>query len=258
MLATAGLKDIGTNNPSRKRKVLLDLGIGCGDQTLFLTSTSYPELIKHSSQISKFSTYIGITINQDQHDYARNLFSSSTVGRPEVHLFCADAANPDTWSPELANELLKLSSANEDERWVLALDTLYHFAPSRGPILRYACTTLDASVMAFDLLLAGNTSVLTRLSLSLVAVMMGAPYDTFKTSHEYRSMLIDAGYVSHHIELRDISEHVFAPLSAFLSQREKELKRVGWGLGRLRAAKWIFEWWAKTGIIRGIIVVARK
>jgi hypothetical protein len=208
--------------------------------------------------------YIGITLDPGQFNYANKMLASrGTSNDPAIKIFRNDAANPTVWDDELAGAVKGLSSRvspkqEEGDCWVLALDTMYHFSPSRLPILTCARRELNASVMAFDLILSNNTSPLSCLLLRLLAEMMGCPSDTFKTEQEYRGLFVQAGYKAENIELRDISEFVFAPLSQFLEDRKKALEQFGWGLGKLNAARWLFGWWSRSGIVRGVIVVARK
>jgi hypothetical protein len=253
------------------RTTLLDLGFGCGDQTLYLTQVLLKPIpsLGNSDQLplqrsALLDRYIGITLDPDQYKYTNKILTSrSLTNDPAIEIFCHDAANPTLWDDKLAAAVKGLSSPSSPEQeevdcWVLALDTMYHFFPSRLPILTYARHELNASVMAFDLILSNNASHLSCLLLRLLAEMMGCPYDAFKTEREYRSLFVQAGYHPEKIELRDISEFVFAPLAQFLEDRKKTLEQFGWGLGKLNAARWLFGWWSRSGIIRGVIVVARK
>jgi hypothetical protein len=88
--------------------------------------------------------------------------------------------------------------------------------------------------------------------------MMGCPYDTLKTEQEHHGLFVLAEYEAKNIELRDISELVFAPLSQFLKHRKKTLENFGRDLGKLNAARWLFGWWPRSGIVRGFIVVRGK
>ena len=71
-------------------------------------------------------------------------------------------------------------------------------------------------------------------------------------------MLLDVGYIHENIEMKDISSHVFEPLTKYLDERERLLHSYGWGLGKLVAAKWLFGWWAKSGVVKGMIIVAKS
>ena len=74
-----------------------------------------------------------------------------------VKIFCDDAAQPSKWStefneairPKLTEEAMKalMSKLAKQVTWVLALDTLYHFSPSRQLIFNHSYQKLHASVM---------------------------------------------------------------------------------------------------------------
>ena len=113
-------------------------------------------------------------------------------------------------------------------------------------------------MLAFDLILSDDTSLLSPLLLCLLAKIIGYPYDTLKTEQEYHGLFVLAGYEAKNTELRDISELVFASLSQFLEHRKKTLENFGRGLGKLNAARWLFGWWSRRGIVRGFIVVGGK
>ncbi|KAF2277103.1 uncharacterized protein EI97DRAFT_417137 [Westerdykella ornata] len=261
--------------PSR---ALLDLGFGCGEQTMYLCSLdpireSDKQWWDSHESVPQLDFYVGITKNRKQYQYAQSgvqvLTERLSGGQPyaelptgyskhprpiDIRLFCADASNPDSWNAELKQHIQDTISQAE-ETWVLALDTLYHFSPSRWPILTFASHTLKASFMAFDLCLADNISLPNLLLLRLVTKLMGAPWANFGTVETYRTRLREIGYRD--VTVRDVSEHVFAPLAAFLEAQDEGLKRVGHGLGPFHVAKWMFDWWGRTGIVRGVIVVAK-
>lgn len=112
--------------------------------------------------------------------------------------------------------------------------------------------------MAFDIILSNDVPWSRTILLSLVAVLTGCPAKTFVTEKAYRSMLLTAGYKEDGIQIKDVSEFVFKPLAEYMDEREKTLEAVGWGLGKLKAAKWLFGWWAKSAIVKGVIVIARR
>jgi hypothetical protein len=135
---------------------------------------------------------------------------------------------------------------------------MYHFQPSRLPMLRYASSALHASFMAFDLLLADNTSWWQRLKMRLVCWVTGTPFTNFLTREEYVRLLVAAGYDPSSIEIKDISRHVFPGITEFLGQRIQEGQPHGLKLGKFRGARSVFGWWARSGIVRGVVVVARR
>lgn len=269
---------------------LLDVGCGCGDQSLYLTSvhkdsiptalaseseygsgsafqatptSSLPQSRLQHDQIPLIDTYIGITLEPTQAALAKSRVQEAgqKASNQSAEIFCADAANPARWSGDLQASVKGLSTTSQDpntETWLLALDTIYHFRPSRWPIIQFAHDTLQASFMAFDLVLADDTSFFQRLLLRIVCWALGAPFGNIITQEEYRRLLVKVGYEPSQIEMRDISEHVFGGLSAFLGRRIEEAEPFGLKMGKYRGARVVFNWWAKTGIIRGYVVVARK
>ncbi|KAF2841815.1 hypothetical protein M501DRAFT_997995 [Patellaria atrata CBS 101060] len=255
VLKSAGLLNSSDDSLSERRISILDVGFGCGDQTMALKDCL----------IETRTTYVGITNNQAQHAYAEQRIQKACAVHPEsfesYRLFCADAAKPQSWNKRLMSEVLSLTVKKaavtpDEEVWLLALDTLYHFSPSREPILEFSVSKLKASLMAFDLLLSDSATPTSRLLLSIIARFMGCPAGAFLTEAEYRHMLENVGYKGDVI-IRDISEHCFGPLARFLERREKELAAIGLGIGPFRIAKWLFKWWARSRIVRGVIVIAK-
>jgi hypothetical protein len=109
--------------------------------------------------------------------------------------------------------------------------------------------------MAFDLCLADSASYSNLLALRILTRFMGAPWANFVTKEQYREKLVEAGYRD--IVIRDVSEQVFRPLASFLEGQGRRLEGIGLGLGPFHVAKWLFGWWGRTGIVRGVIVVTK-
>ncbi|KAL6708964.1 hypothetical protein ACN47E_002091 [Coniothyrium glycines] len=247
------------------RKIfLLDIGFGCGEQTKYLTSAepvSPRDEIwwDKNGQSVLFDRYVGITKDRVQAQYASDNIAplKQRNSGSTINLFCADASQPSSWPSELHTTL---DSAVEKcpERWCLALDTAYHFSPSRWPIIKYASSHLRASFMAFDLCISPTATLTQKLILRLLTALMGAPWANFVTIDEYRRELIMAGYSEDAIKIIDISEHVFTPLARYVSAQEKKLGMLGLQLGGLAVAGTMFRWWGKCGVVQGVIVVAKK
>ena len=236
------------------------MGFGCGDQTIYLSRQAFvdPQTSIPKPDHPKLGRYAGITLDKKQYYFATQHLHEHGIrsDQYDVRVFCADAAKPSSWSTEL------LAAVNArmhgHEKWVLALDTLYHFSPSRWPIINYAYGNLHASLMAFDLVLADDASLFSWLLLVIICLLSGCPVVNFVTAREYRRQLVSAGYAEEKIEIRDISEHVFEPLTRFLEERERQLGMIGLGIGGFRVARWMFGWWAKNGVVRAVIVIARR
>lgn len=245
---------------------LLDVGIGCGDQSLYLLQKKKQRKAQEDGQRAPlFDSYVGLTLAPAQADYARRRVSelNSSSNREKespttsVKIFCADAANPSSWSEDV--KCAVATTATTPRRtWLLALDTLYHFQPSRKPLLHYAHSNLDASLMAFDLLFSDSASTLDRLLLRLVCLFTGTPFSNFLTRKQYVDMLVnEVGYERERIEVKDISEWVFPGIARYMQRRERELSRYGMGLGKFKGAGKVFGWWGRSGIVRGVVVVAK-
>lgn len=256
------------------RPMIIDLGFGCGDQSIYLAQLAHKSRQKQTRDSAAeekylFDTYIGLTIDASQFAFAnQRLYSHAGLDKARVKLFCADAAKPVTWSEGVHQAVANTSTENVSRgtasatlmrsTWVLALDTLYHFKPSREAIFVYAFRELNASIMAFDLFLSDTPSLLDRILLRIICLFAESPFSNFLTIAQYKNQLRAAGYDESKIEIQDISDHVFPGIASFIKRRDGELKTIGMNIGRYRVAGKMFGWWARSGIIRGCIVVARR
>ncbi|KAI9923985.1 hypothetical protein MW887_007443 [Aspergillus wentii] len=318
VLITAGLLDEnGRPIPPHAKKTttnIVDVGFGCGDQSLYLTQLSYsPSGESHDGDTDSrsgsgshrplFSSYVGITITESQAEFARQRMAPSMHGKhhlgnderstptptpppsmtssastgglvtPNIHLFCADAAKPATWSAEVKHAIRNeagggrttsrssattTTTSTKRNTYLLALDTLYHFRPSRKPLVEYACSHLQASIMAFDLVLADDASVWSKLLMRVICWVSGTPFSNFLTWGEYEEMLVGAGYEQESITARDLSEHVFSGIERYIRRQDEMLRPFGMGVGKFKGAGKVFGWWARSGVVRGMVIVAKK
>jgi hypothetical protein len=256
VLFEAGISRAGTEGTKR---YLIDVGFGCGEQTIHLMSDKSvrpsDELWwdKEKHQVF-FDHYIGITKDAAQCEYAQERVEQLEKGN--VRLFCADASKPQLWDERLKGATEE-ARREAEETWLLALDTAYHFSPSRWDIIRHAHDNLGASFMAFDLCLSPTATVGQILWLRVLTTLMGAPWANFDTPPVYRRKLEGMGYAERDIKIVDISEHVFQHLAEYLERQDARLKMLGMRIGSFAAAKWLFRWWGRTGMVRGVVVVAR-
>ena len=269
VLAEAGFnrasEESGLDQGTRCTKCLIDLGIGCGDQTIYLMCKkpirpSDEPWWDRREHCVKFDHYVGITKDKTQARYASERLAELRLDgneKPEVALFCADAAKPTTWNEQLT-ATIRHSQAKSQESWVLALDSAYHFAPSRWQLIEYSHRHLAASFMAFDLCISPTATFHQKLMLRILTTLTRAPWCNFMTPMEYRARLVQAGYQADRISITDVSENIFTPLAEFLDRQDKRLSVLGLGIGSLRIAKHMFAWWGRTGVVRGVIVVARQ
>jgi len=255
----------GSNKNVVNTLSIIDLGFGCGDQCLYikdvLDKQGQRERYHQWSWVLK--AYVGITLESHHFCIAQERLGLKQSNTNTVFkIYCADAGTPASWTSEIRNSVSLACQTNDEngdhENWLLGLDTLYHFQPSRWPVIEYANRKLGASLMAFDLCIAENLSVRQRIILRLMTFFGQSPFANWVTIQEYRERLVVAGYARERIEIRDISEHVFGPLAGFLREKEVELEQYGLSIGRFRYTAKMFAWWGRTGMVRGCIIVARK
>jgi hypothetical protein len=259
ILSLAGLLGVeSTADDARSSRSLavLDVGFGCGDQTWELVRLTQPR------GWCNFR-YVGLTMNQDQvHSATRRIYSeiatSDQLTADSFTLLCANAAVPKAWKPGVRQAVDSLAKREFTDKWFLALDCLYHFSPSRKPILEYAARTLGANFMAFDLLLNESASLRDTLTMRAVGVMMGCPVRTFLTEEQYREQLVECGYDADSIVIRDVTEHVFPGVVRFLDDQERVLSQYGISLGGYKLAGRLFDWFGRSKVAKASIVVARN
>ncbi|KAM0512502.1 hypothetical protein ACHAPE_008825 [Trichoderma viride] len=254
ILKAAGL----VSDTTRDSVAVLDVGFGCGDQTVALA-----ELIQASSR-PQFR-YVGLTLNETQQQAAQQRLDATLLAATKrdaenlsIKLFQADAAKPESWDKAITTAVDNLSDTAFSERWLLGLDCLYHFSPSRKPIFKHASQKTDANVMAFDLILGDNTSLWQTLAVRLLGFVLLCPWQTFLTEAQYREQLVECGYDRGDIEIQDISDHVFAGLAGFLQRQDATLKPYGISLTGYSAVGRVYDWFDRTRVLKGVIVVARK
>ncbi|KAM0425838.1 hypothetical protein ACHAPT_008776 [Fusarium lateritium] len=257
---TAGLLDQELlTTGSRGSLAILDLGFGCGDQTWELARLA-------QSQSWEDFRYVGLTLNDAQVQTSRRKIyreiakagtDAGVVTAESFKLLCANAAKPETWTPQVADAVYSLADERFNERWLLALDCLYHFSPSRKPIFEHAARELDAQFMAFDLLINESASSTDILKARLIGKMMGCPLKTFLTEKEYRDQLVECGYDRKLITIKEITDDVFSGLVKFLDRQDELLAEYGVSLGGFKLAGRLFDWFDRTRVVRAVVVVAR-
>lgn len=258
ILTDAGLLDdaaLKQHTGGSRSLAVLDLGFGCGDQTWELVRLTKPAGWRDFR-------YIGLTLNQAQTEAAWRTIHRQTQDAPSpgidsFNLFCADAARPETWTPAVSRAMQSVKEDGFTDRWLLALDCLYHFKPSRRPVLQYVARQMGANFMAFDLLLNPNASRKDTLVMRAIGVMMGCPWGTFLTEDEYRAQLVECGYDGDATTVRDVSEHVFSGVVEFMEHQERALSYYGVSLGGYKLAGRLFDWFGRSGVVKAVIVVGR-
>ncbi|KAM3557917.1 hypothetical protein MY1884_004258 [Beauveria asiatica] len=245
----------------RRRSIaILDVGFGCGDQTVEIARAL-------DAPAWQTFRYVGLTLNEAQLQVAyrrveREVASANRhgvrLGPESIRLFGADAARPESWARPVRALVDGIADeAFQGSRWLLALDCMYHFAPSRTPLLLYAARELKADFMAFDLLLNERALLSARMAAKLAGRMAGCPLGAFMTEDQYVEQLVDAGYDRNAVQIRDVTSDVFGGLVAHIERQQRLLKPYGISMGSMGVAKKMFNWIDNTGILRAVIVVAR-
>lgn len=243
----------------RRSIAILDVGFGCGDQTVELARA----LDAPSWQSFR---YVGLTLNQAQLQvaYQRIEREIATANRrgiklwPEsFRLFGANAARPDAWDRPVRVLVDSIADETLHEKWLLALDCMYHFSPSRTPLLLYAARELKANFMAFDLVLNDKARFTAKLTARLMGRLTGCPWNAFQTEEQYTQELVDAGFDRDTVVMRDVTSEVFSGLVAHIERQQRSLRPYGIAMGSFAVARRIFNWLDNTGVVRAVIVVAR-
>ncbi|KAK9450333.1 uncharacterized protein V1518DRAFT_413574 [Limtongia smithiae] len=253
--------------------VLLDVGIGCGDQALvyaprvrsYIGITSLP---LHASMAS--SKLLQDNLAEKSQIYARDC--SDPVG---LH-----SKNCEGWPVDVLNAALVDGNINK----VLALDCLIHFQPDRRKFFMFANATLVAAYdrlqnassaqdqhqphevcfAAEDLLRAHDKlPFLQSLGLRTICRLTNTPFSNFISKSEYVQLLADAGFSSEYgwsIHFDDISSRVFPGLSDFLEERGSARDGIGEFLRFEKFSMFgnVVRWWYNKEIVSAYIVSATK
>lgn len=229
----------------QKEVRILDLGIGCGDQTRELSGMEgvgeYTGITKSRRQCEMAAERVG-GVDSSPIDMEKE---KGEVG-VKVKLYCGDASDKRFW-PDRVD-------------WVLALDCLYHFSPSRAPVFEAAAERAEVGVAVFDLILGKPVEMWEKWLLMVVCGLMGIPWVNMVSEKEYVEMMVRAGWEKEKVVLEDVSGRVFKGLEGFLKRQDEGLMElgvkggIGWGF---RIVGWVVGWW-KKGAVRAVIVVARK
>ncbi|KAK0614495.1 hypothetical protein B0T14DRAFT_548108 [Immersiella caudata] len=167
--------------------------------------------------------YVRLTLNESQLRAAQRRKDSESAKADSfqsIRLFGADAAKPG----------FALAHKTSSERWLLALDCLYHFSPSRDPIFRYAAQEFEPNVVTFDLILNKSAPLHQRLIAQTVESVI----------------------------IRDVTDDVFPGLVNYLKKQEAALANYSISIGvGFRLARKVFAWFERTSVVKSVIVVAQ-
>ncbi|KAL4912529.1 hypothetical protein BDW62DRAFT_194290 [Aspergillus aurantiobrunneus] len=245
LLETAGVS-------AQEHFSIVEVGCGCAETAQVLLK-DFPR---------QCTQWVGLTISPIQVEIANaRLQKTQRVegkqGSSPYQIFLADAAKPETWSSEINESIHSLPSP-----WLVALDTLVDFRPSRKAILSYARQELGASVAITDHLKkeAANLSALDRVKLWGSFRLLDTPLYQVLTRRQYVDMLVECGYKRDRIQIVPYSEHAYAPYSRFIEQQGQRWQEMGgskWDYMDFSLAGWVTGWWARSGLVEACMIVAR-
>ncbi|EER39290.1 conserved hypothetical protein [Histoplasma capsulatum H143] len=260
-----GERDKRTSRNGVKR-VILDVGFGCGEQTLYLMRKKATVHVapgggdadqagfitsdgddnkkscgaqnktndngKTTESTPLFQHYVGITIEKMQ-----CAFALSRVEKAARNCNSSRSISTAFGKGRYAKEGREVGVKRAEERYVLGLDTLYHFSPSRKELFEYSHFTLQATILAFDLFLPPKPPSsppldkvkrsLNMFALRCLAPALSAPFSNFVTMAEYKQLLEKAGYAPEDITIEDITDDVFPGLANFFEKIIYEMSALG-------------------------------
>ncbi|KAL2819009.1 hypothetical protein BDW59DRAFT_174997 [Aspergillus cavernicola] len=227
---------------------MVEVGCGCAETAQVLLK-DFP---------GQCTQWVGLTISPIQVQIAETRLlkaQESPQTESKYRIFTADAARPDTWSSEVQDSIRSLSNP-----WLVALDTLVDFRPSREAILSYARQDLGASVAITDHLRKEDMGILDRLKLYASFRLLDTPLNHVLTRKQYIDLLVKCGYKRENISFIPYSEHVYAPYSRFISQQGQRWQEMGgskWDYMDFSLAGFVTGWWARSELVEACIIVAR-
>ncbi|KAJ9480677.1 hypothetical protein VN97_g12862 [Penicillium thymicola] len=222
---------------------ILEVGCGCAETAQVLLR-DYP---------LQCTQWVGLTLSPIQVQTADTRLRQAKASN--YRILQADAANPESWSAEIRDSVRSLQRP-----WLVALDTLVDFRPSRKSILSYARQELGASVALTDHLKKENVSALDRIKLWTSFRLLDTPIDHVLTKTQYVELLIECGYKKENISVVPYTEHAYAPYSRFISEQGRRWQDMGgskWDYMDFSLAGLVTGWWARSGLVEACFIVAK-
>ncbi|PKY03269.1 hypothetical protein P168DRAFT_298071 [Aspergillus campestris IBT 28561] len=243
LLATAGIS-------AQQQFSMLEVGCGCAE-TARLLLKEYQDKCTH---------WVGLTLSSLQVKMAEDRLREDTVlshgkTKTKCQIFQADAAQPNTWNAEINDAVRSLPNP-----WLVSLDALCDFRPSRKPILTFARQELGVSVAVTEHLKKENMSTLDTLKTWASFRLLDTSWDRVLTRQQYIDTLVECGYKRENISIVSYSEHAYAQYSRFVSQQGRKWQEMGgskWDYMDFSIAGFVTNWWARSGLVEACIIVAR-
>ncbi|KAG0254258.1 hypothetical protein DFQ27_006944 [Actinomortierella ambigua] len=216
---------------------LLDVGFGCGDQTVYMAELYRPRRIT------------GITIEPLQHHAAEQLVLNSRDRIPttKVDLYVADASYLLDFlkeHPQVQGIHGEQSGQDGYFTHIISIDSAYHYNTRRKFFEQsYAALAPGKGRLAMaDVIPAWDppkTGVKGWLLRQFGQLYLQVPIDNMKTLEAYRQDLIEVGFVD--IEIEAVEGQVFLGWADFIATQLKVLKSVGLVRPRIGWRFWMLQ-----------------
>lgn len=226
---------------------VFEVGCGCAETAHVLLN-----------EYQNCSGWVGLNLSAVQVQVADDRLreaQSSSQGKTRCKIFQADAAKPSTWSAEIRDSVRSLPNP-----WLVGIDTLVDFLPSRKGILAYARQELGASVAITDHVKMENLSMLDTFRTWASFRLMDAPLNQVLTKQQYIDLLVECGYKEENISFVPYTQHVYAPYSRFIQKQGQRWQEMGgskWDYMDFSIAGYVCDWWARTGLAEAYMIIAR-
>ncbi|KAG0241863.1 hypothetical protein BGW41_005209 [Actinomortierella wolfii] len=236
---TAGLNIDATSH-------LLDVGFGCGDQTVYMAELYGPKRIT------------GITIEPLQHYAGEQLVLNSRSRTPNtsIELYVADASNlldflkehPQVLGSRLENGQSPLPSSS---LWtqrcfthIISIDSAYHYNTRRKFFEQaYAVLEPGRGLLAMADVIPRRHPPMTGIKGWMFRQFsrwyLKVPLENMQTLEEYRQMLEEVGFQE--IEIETVEDQVFLGWADFISTQLRVLKSVGLVRPRVGWSFWLLQ-----------------
>lgn len=232
---------------AQKSFSIVEVGCACAESALSLFKR-FPE---------QCDGYIGLTLSTLQAHIAADRVRQVQGGEnPKYNVFHADAAKPNTWGSGIHSSLKTL-----ERPWLMAIDCLFHFEPSRKPLFEFAANKLGASFALTDHVKRENLTWLERLKLHFAYGLLDTPLNNVLTRRQYVELLVSCGYEEKNITIIPTTEFVLKPYSNFIQEQGQRWQDLGGGKSDymdFRLVGAVSSWLAKSGLVDSCIIVARK
>ncbi len=256
LAAAAGVDD---------RSEILDVGCGCGEQDLYLAHTLRPRRIVAvnvapvqiawaKQRMAALDAQAQAKNSDDAHQQQAATTSAVQLLSERISFHVGSATELDRLRESESGRSISSSAAPLPASFshVLAIDCAYHFdTRARFFAQSYNALQTGGTLALVDMLpnlppaaasiLGGANAQHVALSwrarwgLRLVSSACGVPLANLYSQEEYRRLLTAAGFED--IELRDISEHMFAGFAQFVRQRSDTSAVLG--SGWFRPSLWL-------------------